>query len=161
MTFAADTAAKVVQVSGEIHALEQAAYTPGAARQYGSLRRLLRLAADAETSFGPCSVFTHSCTEMLHDLYAHTARKAHLAPDHMLPRTRATRGWPADAPRSAVVLYALAAQRGMDSIRIAECAAAQCVECGGANCNAEHPPISSGLFMAWQTTINASASFAR
>jgi hypothetical protein len=81
IAFVTDTAAKVTHLSNEIHALEEAAYTPGAARQYGSLRRLLRLAADAETSFGPCSVFTHSCTEMLHDLYAH-ALQGHGLPTH-------------------------------------------------------------------------------
>jgi MYND finger len=43
----------------------------------------------------------------------------------------------------------------MDSIRIVECAAAQCAECGGANCSAEHPPIGGGgLFAAWQVTGN-------
>jgi MYND finger len=151
-SFLVDMAATVAQLSGELRALQAAAFATGAACQYGSLRRVLRLVADADASFRPCSHTAHSCMEMLHDLYAQAGRKAHLAADHILPRTRATRGWPADAPRKAVVLHAMSAQRAMDGIGIAECVAAQCTECGGANCSAEHPLIGSGLFAAWQTT---------
>jgi MYND finger len=90
---------------------------------------------------------------MLQGLHDRAAAAA-AADGGRLPHTRATRALPADEPRDAVTLHARGAQLGFDAARIAECAAAQCNECGGAACASEHPVVGgSSLLAAWAGAI--------
>jgi hypothetical protein len=135
-------AAKISQIGEEQQALQEAAQAAGELPQYGALRRIQRLAAEAESAAGACNVVVGDRVHMLSKLYFSVATKAQSAPGGILPRSLATRGWPANMPRSAAALLALSAQSAMNGARLEECRAAQCTEGGGAGCSVEHPVIS-------------------
>jgi hypothetical protein len=148
------TSAELVAELAELRALVSAAGAPGEISSCVSLRRLRRFAADVAACRGACHNWVGVSVRMLATLYTDVGHKAAGAADSKLPRTRATRFWPADAPRDAVTLYVLAAECALDSIRISECAAAQCIECGGAKCTSEHPLLDgSALATAREASV--------
>jgi MYND finger len=90
---------------------------------------------------------------MLARLHYSVAIQAESAAGGVLPRTRATRGWPVNMARHAAALFSLCAQSAMNATRIEECRAAQCVECGGASCTVEHPAIGGSAVCAASAAI--------
>jgi MYND finger len=134
---------------------------PGAKLAYSSLRRLRAMVAEGAATFGPCSLQGQDTTAMLRALYARVAVQARSAASGTLPRTRATRPWPSDEPRDVVSLFARAVVVAMDEVRVIECAAAQCAECGGATCASVHP-LKGGqvLWIVWQAVAALSEAVA-
>jgi MYND finger len=148
-SFTSQISAASADLAVELRELQALVFAeaPGATPSYSSLRRLRRFAAEAATSVGACHSWVSMCGHMLATLYVDVGSNAADAADGKLPRTRATRGWPADAPRDSVTLYVLAAECALDSIRISECAAAQCTDCGGAKCTSEHPLLGGSALL--------------
>jgi ribosomal protein L37AE/L43A len=118
-----------------LEAVVEASEAPGAAPAYGALRPLQRLAAQGEGTLGARDMVVSNSISLLRRLHTRAAHDAAASATGALPRNRRTRGWPADV----VALHARSAQLAMQALRIAECAAAQCAESGGAACTVQHP----------------------